>query len=154
MYVWAWVGMGAIWKENAGPCHAPKSECVDFSIYIQKKHLWEGKKLSATILMSSLVFVFSLPKEFHQKIVITSFLCHSHNKTRWTMSVNNVGFKLCLLGTSNFMITLTFFPWCKPKWSRTTSTTTHKIYRTLERLYGPWCKQPLMADYICVLSYG
>ena len=39
----------------------------------------------------------------------------SHRKTRWTMSVNNVGLKICLLGASNSMVTLTFVRWCKPK---------------------------------------
>ena len=38
-------------------------------------------------------------------------------KIHWTMSVDNVGLKLCLLGILNSMVTLTFFPWCKPKWS-------------------------------------
>ena len=34
----------------------------------------------------------------------------SHRKTRWTMSVDNIGqVKICILGTSNFMITLTSF---------------------------------------------
>ena len=42
----------------------------------------------------------------------------SHYKTYWTMSVDHVGLKPCLGGTSNFMVTLALFPWCKPKWSR------------------------------------
>ena len=33
----------------------------------------------------------------------------------WIILVDNVGLKTCLLG---IMITLTFFPWCKPKWSQ------------------------------------
>ena len=41
-----------------------------------------------------------------------------HRKTRWIMSVDNVGLKTCLLGTSNSMVTLTCFPRCKPTWSR------------------------------------
>ena len=36
--------------------------------------------------------------------------CLSHRKTRWTMSMDSVSIKICLLGTLNFMITLTFFP--------------------------------------------
>ena len=39
----------------------------------------------------------------------------SHRKTRWTMLVDYVGLQICLLGTSNSMVTLTFFPWCKSK---------------------------------------
>jgi hypothetical protein len=30
-------------------------------------------------------------------------------KTHWTMPLDNVGFKICLLGTSNFMVPMTFF---------------------------------------------
>ena len=45
--------------------------------------------------------------------------CLSHCKTRWTILVDNVGLKICLLGTLNSMVTLAcFIPWCKPKWSR------------------------------------
>ena len=43
--------------------------------------------------------------------------CLSHDKTRWTMLVDDVGFQICLLGTSNSMVTLTFFPQCKLTWS-------------------------------------
>ena len=42
--------------------------------------------------------------------------CFSHHKTRWTMSVDYAGIKICLLGTSTSMITLTLFLWCKLKW--------------------------------------
>jgi hypothetical protein len=44
--------------------------------------------------------------------------CLSHRKTCWTMSVDNVGLQICLLGTLISMITLTILPRCKPKWSR------------------------------------
>ena len=39
--------------------------------------------------------------------------CLSHRQSRRTMSVDNVSLKICLLGPSNFMITLTNFtrPW-------------------------------------------
>ena len=51
-------------------------------------------------------------------LLLEDLFCLSHRKTRWIMSMDNVGLKICLLGTSNFMITLTFIPWCKPKWSQ------------------------------------
>ena len=38
-----------------------------------------------------------------------AFLLPLHYKTRWTMLVDNVGLTICLLGTSNSMVTLTFF---------------------------------------------
>ena len=41
-----------------------------------------------------------------------------HRKSGWTMLVDNVRLEICLLGTSNSMVTVTFFPWCNPKWSR------------------------------------
>ena len=95
------------------------------------------------------MFVFSFPKKF---INITTFVCHgppafllldhpfclSHLKTCWTMLVDNVGLRICLLGTSNSMVTVTFLPWCKPK-CRTSSTTNHGFYKALGQLHGPWC---------------
>ena len=54
--------------------------------------------------------------------IITTFLCHGplpfyvrarllplHHKTHWTMSMDNVGLRICLWGTSNSMVTLTNF---------------------------------------------
>ena len=35
--------------------------------------------------------------------------CLSHRKTHWTMLMNNACLKICLLGTSNSMVTLTIF---------------------------------------------
>ena len=35
--------------------------------------------------------------------------CLSHRKPRWTMSVDSVSLKLCLLGTLNSIVALTFF---------------------------------------------
>ena len=64
-------------------------------------------------------------------------------KPRWTMSMDKVGLKICPLGTSNAMVTLPLFPWCKPKWSQDNSTSNHKFYRALGQLHGPWCKQPI-----------
>jgi hypothetical protein len=41
--------------------------------------------------------------------LIEHFFCLFHHKTRWTMSVDNVGLKICMLGTLDSMVTLTFF---------------------------------------------
>ena len=76
------------------------------------------------LLMPSLVFTSKKNKKSH-KYIIPILFCHgplifyfigaplflSHRKTRWIMSTDYVS----LLRTSNFMITLTIFPWCKPK---------------------------------------
>ena len=67
----------------------------------------------------------------------------SHCKTHWTVSMDYIlGLTIYILGTSNFMLALTFFfPWCKLKWSW------DKFYRALRQLHGPWCKQPL--SHLC-----
>ena len=59
------------------------------------------------------------------------------------MLVDNVGRKICLLGDSNSMVTLTVFPWCKLLGLVTSSTTNRRFYRVLEQLHGPWRKQPV-----------
>jgi hypothetical protein len=38
----------------------------------------------------------------------STFFCLSHYKTHWTMSVDNVGLIICLLGPRHPMVTLTF----------------------------------------------
>ena len=76
-----------------------------------------------TILLSSFVFIFLSPKKKfiknllyqqlyamgHCLFLLEHLFCLSHHKTCWTMSVDNVGLKICLLGISNSMVTLTYF---------------------------------------------
>jgi len=78
-----------------------------------------------------------------------NFVCLSHHNTRLTISLDDVGLKICFLRTSNFMVTLTFFfPWCKLKWSWDEfNNQSQKNYRALGRLHGPCCKQPLSVMY-------
>ena len=99
-------------------------------IYPNRAILRRGKNL--IILLSFLVFMFSSPikkimKNYYNNISLPWVLafvlpeqlfCLSHHKTRWTMLVDNVSLEICLLGTSNSMVTLTFCPWCTLKWSR------------------------------------
>jgi hypothetical protein len=75
--------------------------------------------------------------------------CLSHCKTCRTMSKDNVGLKLCLLGTSNSMVTLIFFPWCEPKWSRDKLNNQSQILQGLGMTHGPCCKQPLSMQCSC-----
>ena len=42
--------------------------------------------------------------------LLEHIFCLSHHKTHWTMSMDNVGLKLRLLGISDFMVSLTLFP--------------------------------------------
>jgi hypothetical protein len=87
------------------------------------------KSVPHELYLAGRVVSKSPPKKFHSKYVTTIFLCHgplpfkpyhlfcvSHHKTRWTMSMDYVGLKICLMGTSTSMVTLTIFPWCKRKW--------------------------------------
>ena len=70
--------------------------------------------------------------------------CLSHRKTHWTMTLDNLGLQTCLLGTSNFTLTMTFFSSVQTEvvsWS--VSTANHSFYRALGRLHNPWCNQPL-----------
>ena len=92
----------------------PKRAYLEIKIKIKFDH---------SFVSSCLHLLFSPEKT--PKNIIPIFLCHgvmdpctfllehlfylSHRKTRWTMSINNVGLKICLLRTSNSMVTLTFF---------------------------------------------
>ena len=49
--------------------------------------------------------------------LLEHLFCLPHRKTYWTMSMDNASLKICVLGTSSSMVTLTFFGWYKAKWS-------------------------------------
>ena len=83
--------------------------------------------LDHTFVFSCFYFLFlkrKSSKTYHTNIflplspglfLLEHLSCLSHCKTCWTMSLDNVGLKICLLGTSHSTVTLTFFPWSKPK---------------------------------------
>ena len=96
-------------------------------LYMPKKDNFEAKKSILTTLLSSSSL---LPKQISlKKVILHHFsamgpclfllehlLCLSHRKTRWTMSVDNVGVKICIFG--DFKLhghSNTIFPWCKLK---------------------------------------
>ena len=126
------LGVNQMWiKRNE---HAPKNGRAEFFLNICPKRA-VFKKKSLTILLSCLLLsclhLLYPEKDFRSRFIIAIFLCHVHLpfstralvlpltlQTDWTMSMDNVGPRICLLGTSNSMITLTFWPWCNPKWSR------------------------------------
>ena len=64
-------------------------------------------------------------------------------KSTYKVLVDNVGLNLCLLGTSNFMVTMTFSSLVQLQWSQDEFNNQSQIYKTLGRLHDPWCKQPL-----------
>ena len=124
--------------------------------------LYSWKTSSLIILLSSLVFDFSSPRKIHQNLIVTIFFlpwafafstiahfCLSHDKTHWTMSMDNVDLKTCLLRTSNSMITLAFFLCVNRKSLMINLIPYHKFYRALGHLHGPRCKQPLRVGWDC-----
>ena len=132
--------------------HAPKSECANFMEYMPKKGSFEKekkRKIEYSLAFSCLHLPYPPQKKnfYHNNIsllrVLALFLleclfCFSHHKTRWTMLAYSVGLKICLLGTSNSMVTLIFFFLCVNRSGpMTSSTTNHKFYRALGRLHDP-----------------
>jgi len=102
---------------------------IYFKIYAQKGSF--EKSLSLIILLSapslSLKYIFHLDVLLQCDFflmcpclfLLEHFFCLFHYKTCWVMSLNKLGLEICLLGTSNSMVSLTFFfSWCKPKWFR------------------------------------
>ena len=118
--------LGVNWMWTKSNDHAPESECVEFflSICLERTILKREKTKEKLKFDHSHVF-YCLPLLFpknYSKCIITIFLCHvpciflpehlfclSHCNTRGTMSMDNVGLKTRLLGSSNSMVTLTFF---------------------------------------------
>ena len=121
------LGVNRMWTKRND--HAPKNECAHyFNIICAKRAILKKIKFD-----HSLVFIFSSPQKSFLIVYIINIIsfamgtclfqlehlfCLSHHKTCWSMSVDTISLKICLLETLNFMITLTFFPWCKPKWSQ------------------------------------
>ena len=92
--------------------HVPKK--FDHSLVFSCHHLLVPKKVSLNFLITT-TFLCHEPWSFFLSQLL---FCLSHRKTRWTISVYKLGLKISLLGISYSTITLTFFPWCKPKWSQ------------------------------------
>ena len=106
------------------PCTKTINVLIFFLNFFQKGN-YEDNNSSLAICLSSLVFIFSSQNfniYIYNNFIITTFLCHGplpfyvrarllplHHKTHWTMSMDNVGLKICLWGTSNSMVTLTNF---------------------------------------------
>ena len=105
--------------------HAPKVNMLISLVYAQNGQFPKRKKFQVwPFFLSSPVFIFSSPKKISLKkirlyyhcsvmgpclFLLDYLFCLSHRKTGWTMSTGNVGLKICLLRTSNSMVTLIFF---------------------------------------------
>ena len=116
------LGASQMWTKRND--YAPKCEYADFFFCICPGREVLKNNLSLTILLSCIVFIFSFPKNISLKFYFDNiflswapiyfFLLEhlfyvSHCKTHWTMLMDNIGLKLCLLGTSNYMVIMTFF---------------------------------------------
>ena len=105
---WMWI------KRNDHDGKKLKNQVWPFScLYLSSSSLPQKKSLrnhyNNISLSWALFFFFFKPKHL---------FCRSHCITCWTVSVDNIGLKIFLLGASNFMVTWHFSPWCKPKWCR------------------------------------
>jgi hypothetical protein len=96
-----------------------KLNVLIFFQYMPKKGKFEKRiKFDHSLVFSCIHLLFKI----HLNIIITTFLCHGlllfstraphlslPQQNRWTMSVDNIGLQICLLGTLNSMFILTFF---------------------------------------------
>ena len=136
-----------------------KVNVLTLLIHFQQGQFWKKNSSSLTSLLSSLVFIFS----YSQTISLN--LCYSIISMSWalaffstrtslltSLTAKPVGLcqwimqalKTYLWGTSNSMISLTFFSLgVNHNDPGTSSIANHKSYMTLGRLHDPWCKQPL-----------
>ena len=109
--------------------HPKVNVLILFNICLKSAVLKEKKfKFDHSFVFSCLHLLFpqnnyiqNLSKQYFPTMGPCLFLpkhlfCLPRHKTQWTMLVDSARLKICLLGTSNFMVTLTFFPWCKLKW--------------------------------------
>jgi hypothetical protein len=94
-----------------------RANMLIFQIYVQKGQFNKRKFKFDHVL----VFIFSSPNKKSLKtyyynssrhgafvfFLLEHLFCLSQCKTRWTMSMDNAGLEICLLGTSIAMVTLT-----------------------------------------------
>ena len=144
--------------------HAPESKCADFFSIRPKafgKLNWKIYRyiLSGQFLVFCCNRFLSFKIKYHWTFTTTIFLYYgplhfptrapllpSHRKTSWTMSVHNVGLIICLLGTSNSMVSLTDFPWLKRKWSRDV------FYMALGRLHFVHGKNNFIGAWLKIIT--
>jgi len=112
--------------QEGWPCTKKWMWWFFLNIWPRRAVLKENLKLD-----HSLVFIFFSPKKKTYKkhcynnislpwaptFFYKNTFCLSHCKTRWTMSVDNVGLKTFFGGPLIPRLLWLFFPWCKPKWS-------------------------------------
>ena len=135
-----------IWSRHV-ECKLASQDSLRHSTYVENHALWTltrrksciktpptKKKNHYNIHFSTMGLYFFL---------LDHLFCLSHCKTHWSMSTNCVGLKTCLLGTSIYMVTMTFFLGVSRSGLGTSSTTNYFSYKALGWLHGPWCKQPL-----------
>ena len=94
------------------PC--TKSERADFFLMYAQEGLFEKEKKR---IKNKIMFLVFSCLRLLCLYLLEHFICLSHCKIRWTMLVDNINLKISLWRTSNSMVTLRVFPWCKSKCS-------------------------------------
>ena len=138
----------------------PKGNVLIFPMYAQKGSFERKKNKIKCDRLSSLVFIISFPrKNFIRWFFLrTSFLCHeplfliffSSTRTHMLPLITKpVGpCQWIMLGTSNSMVTMAFFPCCEPKWFQVELNNKSQILH----VHGPWCKQPMSSVWLVKVS--
>ena len=75
-------------------------------------------------------------------LYIIAPILHLLPETHWTISMDDACFKICILGTLNSMVTMTFFFGVHWNGHRSNSIANHKFYKALGRLHGPGVNNP------------
>ena len=113
--------LGVNWMWTKRNDHAPKSNVLIFFKSPIREILKIKIKFDHSLVFSCLHLLFPINNFIKFSILITflyhksclflheHLFCLSHCKTCWIMLEDNVGLEICLLGTLNSVITLTFF---------------------------------------------
>ena len=90
-----------------------------------------------------------IPFFFLPKIIFCLFHC----KTRWIMSMSDVGLQICLMGPWSPWSLWHVFPWCKPKWSKTSSIASHTFYKALQLLQVHGVNNPNIFEFLVYTTW-
>ena len=78
----------------------------------------------------------------HIILLINHTTFHSYQDKYWIIDSLIVYLKYVLWGPQTSWSLCSFFLGVNQSGPRTSLTSNHRFYKTLERLHGPWCKQP------------
>ena len=131
-----------MWTKRIG--HAPKTKCVGFFTICPKRAVLNNKNKIQVQPLSCLHLLPPPKKIIQLNFRITTFLCHgpllfsiraplcrSHCKIHRTMFMDKVCLIKYVFWAPQTPWSLTFLPWCKPKWSRDELNNQLQIYMAL-----------------------